>query len=159
MREILFRGKERYECEWVYGAYSLWDYDSETKTTTTDTSIIDYDNECLWVRVIPETVGQFTGIIDKNGKKIFEGDIVRTQPFYDKPYSSKRKGKQFVGVVEYVTHKFNGNKFYSEQIYDAHWRVNIVDDIGKYTHCSWSNFWNCEVIGNIYDNPELLEVK
>lgn len=156
MREVLYRGKDRYADRWVYGAYSLWDYSSKTNAMITDASIIDYNDNCLWVKVNPETVGEYTGFTDKNGIKIFEGDIVRTQLFYDRPYSAKRKGKQFVGVVEYTVRKFNGNSYYPEQIYDAIWRVNIVEDMGRYVHSSWGDFWNCEVIGNIHDNPELI---
>ena len=102
--------------------------------------------------IIPETVGQYTGLTDKNGKKIFEGDIVKTQPFYDKPYSDKRKSKEFIGVVEYKTRIFNGNKYYSKQCYHGEWGLKFYEDFGKYINYSWGELWNCEVIGNIHDN-------
>ena len=107
------------------------------------------------IEVVPETVGQFTGLKDKNGKKIFEGDIVKTQPFSDKPYSSKAKYKKHIGVVEYRIRHFK-NHFY-EQDYEARWIVTIID-YGKFTCYNWNEFFECEIIGNIYDNPELLEV-
>lgn len=106
--------------------------------------------------VVPATVGQYTGLTDKNGKKIFEGDIVRTQPFSDKPYSSKAKYKQHIGVVEYQVRHFKNSLY--EQDYEGTWIVKI-SNYGKFTCCNWSEFFKCEVIGNIYDNPELLEDK
>ena len=94
---------------------------------------------------------------DKNGTKIFEGDIVRTQPFYDRPYSVTRKGKQFLGVVNLHIHTFKGNEIFPEQKYDSFWQVDIIEDTEKYNHYNWTRFWNCEVVGNKFDNPELIK--
>lgn len=154
MREHLFRGIRVDNGEWVEGHYVKA---QKLNGDGYEHFIIEEVADGRSHLIIPETVSEYTGIHDKNGKKIFENDIVRTQPFYDRPFSSKRKGKQFVGVVEYTTRKFNGNRFYPEQTYDARWRVNIVEDIGKYVHSSWSDFWGCEVIGNVFENSELLE--
>ena len=150
-REILFRGKgnPKYnDGDWYYG-YLLFDGE--------DYQIVDPEY-CSWRRtVLKETVGEFTGMTDKNGIKIFEGDIVRTQPFCDRPYSAKRKEKQFLGIVECHTKSFrNPNSPTNGQKYDSSWRVNIVEDIGDYGYYSWNRFWNCEVVGNKFDNPELL---
>lgn len=154
MREHLFRGIRLDNGEWVEGYYVKA---QKLNGDGHEHFIIEEAANGSSHLVIPESVGEYTGIHDKNDKKIFENDIVRTQPFYDRPFSSKRKGKQFVGVVEYTTRKFNGNRFYQEQTYDARWRANIVEDIGKYVHSSWGDFWNCEVIGNVFENGELLE--
>lgn len=164
MREILFRGKRADNGEWIYGYYFYDDFYKKAYITVGN-FCMPFDRECLNKRiltvfeVIPETVGQYTGLTDKNGNKIFEGDIVKTQPFYDRPYSDKRKSKKFIGVVKYKTRIFNGNKYCSKQCYNGEWGLKFYEDFGKYTHYSWGELWNCEVIGTIHDNPpDLLEV-
>lgn len=149
MRDILFRGKRKKDGKWVYGNYAITDNNEKQQHFI-------FQNKAFEFEVESETVGQYTGLTDKNGKKIFEGDIVKTQPFSDKPYSSKAKYKKHIGVVEYRIRHFK-NHFY-EQDYEAKWTVTIID-YGKFTCYNWNEFFKCEIIGNIHDNPELLEVK
>ena len=144
MREYIFRGKRKDNGELVEGFYVCLNSKSHRiYNGCAETDCGDYYP--AWFEVIPETVGQYTGLTDKNRVKIFEGDIVRTQPFFDKPYSKKAKSTQHIGVVEYI----DGDT-------GAEWRVRIEDYIG-YGYCAFSAFHNCEVIGNIHDNPELLK--
>ena len=168
MREILFRGKRTDNGKWIEGGiytdenqtYIIHTYRYIPDTRDWDT-VEFYENhpryKIGYVAVEPESIGEFTGLTDKNGTRIFEGDIVKTQPFYDRPYSDKRKSKQFIGTVEYKIKTFNGSSVYPKQDYQAEWGLKFYEDFGKYVHSFWSDLWNCEVIGNIHDNPELLK--
>ena len=126
MREILFRGKrngyaEQRDRDWLEGSLLVGDNGECEICYGTPRIRITYS-------VIPVTVGQFTGLLDKNGKKIFEGDIVDILTENEK-----------IGVVAYEDGGFlvNADGF----CVDFHSNINGTD---------------LEVIGNIYDNPELL---
>lgn len=125
MREILFRGKRKDNGEWVYGSSVLF-FKETTKI---------YGELVQWreIEVIPETVGQFTGLTDKNGKKIFEGDIVNV--------TTGIKG--YKTTYHIVTQKVR---------YTA-------DDSGIAVFLPFDNsdMIEAEIIGNIFDNLELLE--
>lgn len=146
MRTIKFRGKFVYanadgRLIWVYG--SLFQTDTLRnvgkakifKTVTYDGNTDITDNE-----VILGTVGQFTGIVDRNGVEIYEGDIIQT---YDS------KGKPILHEVYYLE---NEARFATKLIgYE-----NLNE--GSLTQ-KWINELDFEVIGNIFDNKELLQNK
>ena len=117
-REILFKGKSKRTGEWFFG--NLFDKDTSGKTHigTTTKGCFDVD---------PETVGQFTGMTDKNGKRIFEGDI----------YSMGDKNILYVVI-------FDKSQFIGKQV--------------KSRSLAGLEYWksDIEIVGNIYDNPELL---
>ena len=125
MREILFRGKIQGLTDWSYGYYA--------KSGENHFILLDTDSEDNYSIVNPETVGEWTGMTDKNGVKIFEGDIVK---FYDT-------------IHKVVFETKNGTAYFGIKISDTEtW------GFGNYVEV-----YKLEVIGNIYDNPELLEVK
>ena len=146
MREILFRGKRVDNGEWIEGMLF---------NGKEDTFIIPHGNEYSYdeqeglsfdvygCKVDPETVGQYTGLTDKNGKKIFEGDIVNLKG--NPAYPSW-------GFVDY-----NALVVYSDGAFSA------IDGTEENHGLRRYNFTRAEldveVIGNIHDNPELLEVK
>ena len=172
MREILFRGKREYDNEWVYG-HLVIESNKQQPIIVSTLTFDDYEDDEVdeqnirdfyYYYVIPETVGQYTGLCDKNGRKIFEGDIVLTQDYYDKPYSKNRKSKKHIGIVEYKIG--SSSRFFNKETgkWDAHkeWEAEWIVKVkhyGKFRHCIWGDFFDCEIIGNLYDNPELMEVK
>ena len=144
MREILFRGKRTGDEKWICG-HLLEQNIPECHSYIVMSIIAELDNRHIEImdfdinEVIPETVGQFTGLTDKNGVKIFEGDICRFKRFND-----VHVGKIVFNVT---TASF------------VMWYQSIVGAYGeKATHkMLLSACDNIEIIGNIHDNPELME--
>lgn len=170
MRDILFKAKRIDNGEWVFGnliysedAEEGWEaiiipiFNSNMFTKGGAKGNLGFEN---WYRVDKDTLCQYTGLTDKNGNKIWENDVVRTQKYTDKPHSKNFKEKAFVGVVTYKiysTNSFN-NPSIPNHNYKAEWEVELTEKLGKFTYRSWSKFYDCEVIGNSFDNPELLGV-
>lgn len=128
MREILFRGK-RSNGEWAYG---------NLQTAADCAFISEFMGYCN--AVDPETVGQYIGP-DKNGEKIFEGDIGR----YKQTDGAKRNGKPITCIGKVV---YNAKT--------ASFAVESKDEAG----CKYFDYFpikDFEVVGNIHDNPELLD--
>lgn len=124
MREILFRGKDNGVLN------NQWQFGSADFTNEMFPQIIRKDRfgNKMYITVDEETVGQFTGLTDKNGKKIFEGDICRIH-----------------------------NLLYKVEFKYSCWWLTILSSKvyccpAFNSHCGAS----CEIIGNIHDNPELL---
>ena len=153
MREILFKAKRIEDGEWIEGSLIDLDIDSGycyivppyKQASTLPIGFLITDGMEL---VIPETLCQFTGLCDKNGKKIWEGDIISYQRDNDDcPFPNKDTKKRF-GKVFYQGFRStfaigmgrNGSR-------------SINDDLWKYVQ----NGNRVEVIGNRFDNPELLQ--
>ncbi len=130
MREYLFRGIRKDNGKWGYG-FPYINRNCNYEIVFCDPKI---NFQRISFEVIPDTVGQYTGFKDKNGTKIFEGDII--------DFPDRTDGDGY-GVVRY-----DADETEFAIIYDSYYR-----GLGR---CYRSR--DVEVIGNIYDNPELLEV-
>ncbi len=141
MNECLFRGKRKDNGAWVEGNLITSEKDdAETYIgylfDVRNGVIEDFDI----VEVIPETVGMWTGLTDKNGIRVFEGDIVRSD--------------NYIGVVKLGYYTADGVKhigFYTKWVSGVNYK-HIRRDL-----VYWVQGNNAVVIGNIHDNPELLE--
>ena len=130
MREILFRGKQMDNGDWVYGYYvHIGPVSCQRAYIIPEYASALYVNE-----VDPSTVGQYTGLKDKNGKRIFEGDVAKV-------LQGKDKDIAYVGFENgaFMLYPKTGN-IYERTLWEY-----------------WYNDWDVDVIGNITDNPELLE--
>jgi len=142
-REIKFRGKRKDNGEWVYGDL--------IHTSPTDMSIVEcgYFTVKSSYEVIPETVGQSTGLKDKNGKKIFEGDVCRVL------YTDWASQTDYsISLEEYLISISNiGYIVWNAPKYEIKFNKGGFNNLDVGTNgCK-------EVIGNIYENPELLDKK
>ena len=145
MREILFRGKRTDNGEWIGGFYSAEEYNPYIGKIEYIPRI-QIIGKCVSLGVIPETVGQFTGLTDKNGVRIFEGDIVRL--------TDEHNEIEWTAVV--VFGNPNGE-------YNWGWQLKAIGEFdGNKDILLWVDMEEsgayCEIIGNIHDNPELLKV-
>lgn len=130
MREILFRGKFSEKSRWSYGV--LYEDQGKVYIATRDTM----HGVRVHEEVIRDTVGQFTGLVDKNGKKIFEGDVVvMTLPAAKMHWRAVCKFHS--GAFGLVWHHMG-----------ERWQAFAAICNAEY-----------EVIGNVHDNPELAEDK
>lgn len=130
MRKILFRGKTEKFGNWIEGNLIVGRDLESGRLIYLIAPLSAYYTEVK--KVIPETVGQYTGLTDKNGKKIFEGDILRFA------YNEKDK---------------------DPKIYSVEWKSDracfgYAETADKMLEI---DAFHCEVIGNIHDNPELLD--
>lgn len=146
MREFIFRGKRKDNGEWVEGggidanfgeAYILRGWEDGS------TGTVDVDS----VEVIPETVGQYTGLTDKHGKTIFEGDIIKSYLYVFIVAYGKCGGCANTDDYGYIGFHLEP----ADKNTKLHMSYGLRDDICYFTEA--------EVIGNIHDDHELLEVE
>jgi uncharacterized phage protein (TIGR01671 family) len=146
MREVLYRGKERHR-GWVYGNLVVDRFETPDGSGNRDngkTGFMTYivftwsDGNFRYNEVIPETVGQFTGLKDSAGKKIIEGDIVEDQ------FGN-------TGVITYSDH------FLDWRIVFFKGRPDLLNKLGAHIFEWVYPKMYLKIIGNIHDNPEFLE--
>lgn len=140
-RELLFRGKLEYNGKWIYG--DLLQYENGDVAIFGE-KLSSFGCECTEMskrdRVIPDTIGQYTGLKDKNGNKIFEGDILE--------YIGKRED--------------NMNKVYRRKVVFHEGMFALLSkELPAYSalnyHCMKDGRFAWHVIGNVHDNPELMK--
>lgn len=166
MRDLIFRAKRLDNGEWVQGRSILTLitddseemkfympqagelFSAEAGETTGDIWSING----TFYKVDPETVGQYTGLTDKNGIKIFEGDVLKVA--INETAKDEKGHQYYTGNKKFVYWSVEWVNFMNY----LGWRVYGTDRRFN-TNLSYSLLLNCpaEVIGNIHDNPELLE--
>lgn len=159
-REVIFRGQRIDNGEWVYGYLYQLPLPSGIGCMILTTDNTHEDNSInpkyhlafsLWVDLFPvkpDTVGQFTGMRDKHGRKIYEGDVVRRR--------ESAFGYVDTGEVKYDCHLGAFVLEYEDygRTYQGMFKKGFSDNDGK---CTIEGTYSYEVIGNIHDNPELLK--
>lgn len=138
MREILFRGRRFDNDEWIYGYLGINPSDPGDDENT---FMSDLENPWVWHYVYPETVGQYTGMLDANGKKIFEGDFVKVDDDVKSYFSITDGVVMFARGHFYISGKNN------QRLLDS------LDAVADYR-----GVVRGLVSGNIHDNPELKEL-
>lgn len=150
MREILFRGKSKRTGKFLYGGYfkhlnrtlypcgdRIRPKDIEHLIISDGSSDFGLPRKIEYYEVDPETVGEWTGLVDRNGVKIFEGDIIACRHWSTDRTGEAKSSVFFTGRVRYS---------YGDFYLSGCCRSEYLRDFG-----------DREVIGNIHDNPELLE--
>ena len=134
MREILFRGKMPVESKWTYGSLISEANVFDKRLVLTHI----YDKDCNEILVDPKTVGQYTGLKDRNGTRIFEGDILEGELDDNLDPGAKWRNTIVMGKFGWLADDPTGSA------------PTPLDEF---------DIKEGEVIGNIHDNPELMEVE
>lgn len=145
MKKNVYRGKRKDNSKWVYG--SLFVGFQKSYICPVANAMYCFDGDlCLggFIEVYPETVGQYTGLKDKNGKRIWEWDILHIAKIAD------GLGGYYQPPLDYpvnVVVKWDLCAWMWETLCDDKRYITFPD--------AWCHY-ECEIIGNIFDNPELL---
>lgn len=143
MRTIKFKGKSIGTGEWLFGNMFQFGIQPPTKVPCICPSVPTWEDALDIYNVDEKTVGQFTGLYDKNGKEIYEGDIVR-HPYIDPIFG------------DLVTSENEEDYPTSEVVFNEGSFVIRFRDTHYYL-CEFVRKNVAEVVGNVHDNPELLD--
>lgn len=147
MIEAEFRGKRIDNGQWVEGYFF-----KDSAGLSYILTMYDHTSKAMeFYEVDPATVGQFMGLPDENGKKIFKGDIVQFCDCGEEGYEYK-EGYDFANVAVVV---WNNGRIELDKFADTN--SSVVDDMNGCHEDFMLVFETAKIIGNIFDNPELLE--
>lgn len=158
-REIKFRGKTINGNEWIYGP-TISQGTIKRKANKWFMEVA----ENKWKGLQPNTLGQYTGLKDKNGKEVYEGDILLVEEFKNES-ASIEKCKEFYEVFGLEDMKGKKNREYITPVYweDGAFVMSVLQENDTYLDVLYGDMrmsfpiFIFEVIGNVFDNPELVE--
>lgn len=153
MREILFRGKNIYTGEWVIGEYT-WKNNSNPVICYKGKSQKENNEIEYFIEVDEKTFGQYTGLKDRYDKPIYEGDIVQSvswNEFFTNGVGEPLEALQRKMVIVFYQGAFCMLEKHPFDVNVTYWDLR--------SNSQFSVSGDLEVIGNIYDNPELIEEK
>lgn len=151
MRTIKFRGKRVDNGEWIEGYVYCGDIYGRSTDINNAVEVLIINNDYDEWEVIKETVGQFTGLYDKNGKEIYEGDIIKEFNGYGSDNG--------IAKIEYDTATFDLGARHEYRQTICGFIAKAIDNQKYNSESSTQSFYEkeCEVIGNIHDKKEKVE--